>query len=144
MAALIKGLLDQKLPWGLVLLGVAIALIVEICGLQTLSFAVGVYLPVSTTAAIFCGGVLRNIVQKKTGMTEAEIDSGSGTLYSSGLIAGGALCGLALAALTGFQWDEKVASIGPMIFGPLAGSDLYAMVIFVLLALSLYRFAGKK
>lgn len=144
MAALIKGLLDQKLPWDLVLLGVAIALIVEICGLQTLSFTVGVYLPVSTSAAIFCGGLLRKMIQRKTGMTEAEIDSGSGTLYSSGLIAGGALTGLALAALTGFQLDQKVAQIGPMILGPLAHNDVFSMVVFIILGYSLYRFATKK
>jgi hypothetical protein len=123
---------------------VAIALIAELVGLQTLSFAVGVYLPVSTSAAIFAGGLLRKIVTRRTGMTEAEIDAGSGTLYGSGLIAGGALAGLALAAFTGLEVDEKVAAIGPGILGPLAENDLFSMLIFSLLALSLYRYAKRR
>ncbi len=144
MASLIKGLLSQKLPWGLVLIGVCIALISELCGLQTLSFAVGVYLPVSTSAPIFAGGLVRSIIQRRTKMTEQEIDSGSGTMYSSGLIAGGALAGLALAAFTGFEIDEKVAAIGPQLLGFLAENDLFAMIIFGLLAFSLYRYGTKK
>lgn len=144
MASLIKGLLDQKLPWGLVLLGVAIALIAELCGLQTLPFAVGVYLPVSTSAPIFAGGLIRSLVMRKTGMSDSEADSGPGTLYASGLIAGGALAGVALTTLTGFEVDDDVARIGPMITGHLAESSIFAMLIFVLLAFSLYRYARRK
>lgn len=145
MASLIKGLLDQKLPWGLVLLGVSIALIAELCGIQTLVFAVGVYLPVSTSAPIFVGGLLRHLVMKKTGMTDAEADSGSGTLYASGLIAGGALAGLALAAITAFKLEETFA-IGPRILGHFLteGSNLFAIGMFALLAFSLYRYARRK
>jgi putative OPT family oligopeptide transporter len=144
MAALIKGLLDQKLPWGLVLLGVAIALRAELVGLQVLSFAVGVYLPVQTSAPIFVGGLLRHMLIRRTGMTEAQADAGPGTLYASGLIAGGAIVGLALAAFTAFQLDEKVGSIGPSILGHwLTENDVFAMIIFGLLAFTLWRFALK-
>ena len=145
MASLIKGLLDQKLPWALVLLGVSIALIAELCGIQTLPFAVGVYLPVSTSAPIFVGGLLRNFAMKKTGMTDQEADAGAGTLYASGLIAGGALAGLALAAITAFKLDETF-SIGPRIFGHFITeqSNLVAIGMFALLAFSLYRYASKK
>ena len=143
MASLIKGLLDQKLPWALIFLGVAIALIAELVGMQVLSFAVGVYLPVSTSATIFVGGFLRRLAMRKTGMTESEADAGRGTLYASGLIAGGALAGLALAGFTAFQMDEKVA-IGPRIIGWLASNDIFAIIIFSALAYSLYRFAVKR
>jgi len=144
MAALIKGLLGQKLPWGLVLLGVAIALIVELLGLQVLSVAVGVYLPVSTSAAIFVGGLIRKMAIRKTGMTEEEADAGSGTLYGSGLIAGGAVAGLALAAFAGFEMEETVGSIGPAILGWLANNNLFSMIVFLALGFSLYRFARRQ
>ena len=143
MASLIKGLLDQKLPWALVLLGVSIAIIAELCGIQVLSFAVGVYLPVSTSAPIFVGGLVRHLIQKKTGMNEAEIDSGRGTLYSSGLIAGGALAGLALAAITGFDIEHMVA-IGPKISAWFANNNVIGLAIFGFLAYSVFTFGKKK
>jgi hypothetical protein len=143
MAALIKGLLDRKLPWSLVLLGVALALMAEILGLQVLAFAVGVYLPVSTSATLFVGSVIRRIVMERTGMTDSEADAGRGTLYASGLIAGGALAGLALAAFTAFQLDESVA-IGPRLIGWLTQSNVFAIVIFSGLAYSLYRYASNR
>jgi putative OPT family oligopeptide transporter len=143
MAALIKGLLDHKLPWALVLLGVSIALIAELCGLQTLSFAVGVYLPVSTSAPIFVGGLVRYLLMRRNGMTEAEVDSGRGTLYGSGLIAGGALAGLALAAVAGFELEEKMG-IGVKAFPALANSNGFGLFVFLLLAYTLYRFGSKR
>jgi putative OPT family oligopeptide transporter len=143
MAALIKGLLDRKLPWSLILLGVALALMAEVLGLQVLAFAVGVYLPVSTSATLFVGSVVRRFVMERTGMNEAEADAGRGTLYASGLIAGGALAGLALAALTAFQVDEAVA-IGPRIIGWLAQSNVFGMVMFSGLVYTLYRYARNR
>jgi putative OPT family oligopeptide transporter len=100
MATIIRGLLSQNLPWGLVLVGVFIAVTLELCGIHSLSFAVGSYLPIATTAPIFAGGLVRAYVEKKTGKTE-ESEVGSGTLFSSGLIAGGSLAGILYAILFG-------------------------------------------
>jgi putative OPT family oligopeptide transporter len=103
MSTIIKGLLSQNLPWGLVLVGVFIAVTLELCGIHSLSFAVGSYLPIATTAPIFAGGLVRAYVEKKTGQTE-ESEVGSGTLFSSGLIAGGSLAGILYAILFGRGW----------------------------------------
>jgi putative OPT family oligopeptide transporter len=100
MSTIIKGLLSQNLPWGLVLVGVFIAVTLELCGIHSLSFAVGSYLPIATTAPIFAGGLVRAYVEKQTGITE-ESEVGSGTLFSSGLIAGGSLAGILYAILFG-------------------------------------------
>ena len=100
MSTIIKGLLSQNLPWGLVLVGVCITLTLELCGIHSLSFAVGSYLPIATTAPIFAGGLVRAYVEKKTGASE-ESEVGSGTLFSSGLIAGGSLAGILYAVLFG-------------------------------------------
>src|SRR3954452_965002 len=93
MATIIKGLLNQNLPWGLVLVGVFVSITLELCGIHSLSFAVGSYLPIATTAPIFAGGLVRWWVERSTGATE-ESDLSAGTLFSSGLIAGGSLCGI--------------------------------------------------
>ena len=67
MATIIKGLLNQNLPWGLVLVGVFISVTLELCGIRSLSFAVGSYLPIATTAPIFAGGLVRAFVERRTG-----------------------------------------------------------------------------
>ena len=100
MSTIIKGLLSQNLPWGLVLVGVFISITLELCGIHSLSFAVGSYLPIATTAPIFAGGLVRAYVERKTGAAE-ESEVGSGTLFSSGLIAGGSLAGILYAILFG-------------------------------------------
>ena len=100
MSTIIKGLLSQNLPWGLVLVGVCISITLELCGIHSLSFAVGSYLPISTTAPIFAGGLVRAWVERKTGQGQ-ESDVSSGTLFSSGLIAGGSLAGILYAILFG-------------------------------------------
>ena len=100
MSTIIKGLLSQNLPWGLVLVGVFISITLELCGIHSLSFAVGSYLPIATTAPIFAGGLVRWFVERKTGVAE-ESEVGSGTLFSSGLIAGGSLAGILYAVLFG-------------------------------------------
>ena len=100
MATIITGLLDQNLPWGLVLVGVFIAVTLELCGIHSLSFSVGAYLPIATTAPIFAGGLVRWFVERRTGATQ-ESDIGPGTLFSSGLIAGGSIAGILFAVAVG-------------------------------------------
>jgi uncharacterized oligopeptide transporter (OPT) family protein len=131
MSTIIKGLLSQNLPWGLVLVGVCITLTLELCGIHSLSFAVGSYLPIATTAPIFAGGLVRAYVEKKTGTSE-ESEVGSGTLFSSGLIAGGSLAGILYAVLFGngiIEDAEGAAGLIPSIhdgtLGLVAGGLLF-------------------
>jgi putative OPT family oligopeptide transporter len=150
MATLIKGLLSQNLPWGLVLVGVFISVTLELCGIHSLSFAVGAYLPIETTAPIFIGGLVRWWVERKTGET-AESDLGAGTLFSSGLIAGGSLAGILFAILVGAEQSgyailPALQSVGnAMTFlregnvGQIAGAAM-----FFVLAVILTRFAQRK
>jgi putative OPT family oligopeptide transporter len=109
MSLIIDGILSQKLPWGLVLLGASLALLMELCGVSSLPFAVGVYLPMSTSAPIFFGGIVRWVVDRwrKPTATSREDDNGPGVLFSSGLIAGGSIAGIILAiiAMSGVNFD---------------------------------------
>ena len=95
MATVISGILSRKLPWGLVLLGVSIVFTVELLGIRSLAFAVGAYLSIGTTLAIFVGGIMRWMVdaavKKAGGDAEAEGDVSPGSLYASGLIAAGGI-----------------------------------------------------
>src|SRR5262249_53185577 len=100
MATIIKGLLAHDLPWGLAFVGAVISVVVELCGVRSLSFAVGAYLPLSTTAPIFVGGLLRAMADKMSGVHE-ESEVSSGMLYSTGLVAGGSLTGVLIALLSG-------------------------------------------
>ncbi|NBU36092.1 MAG: oligopeptide transporter, OPT family [Bacteroidetes bacterium] len=100
MATVIKGLLDQQLPWGLVIAGMGIAAMVELCGISSLAFAVGAYLPLSTTSPIFIGGLIKLIADKFNKKKE-DAEIGPGALFSSGLIAGGALTGILVAIFMG-------------------------------------------
>jgi len=112
MSTIIRGLLNQNLPWGLVLVGVFVAITLELCGIRSLSFAVGSYLPIATTAPIFAGGLVRWWVERKTGQTQ-ESDISAGTLFSSGLIAGGSIAGILFALLVGMNdWSKQKLGFG--------------------------------
>ncbi|MBI5624724.1 MAG: oligopeptide transporter, OPT family [Elusimicrobia bacterium] len=102
MSLIIDGILTRKLPWGLVLLGVAIAIVMELCGVASLPFAVGVYLPLSASTPIFFGGLVRWLTDKAMAgkLKPEEAESSPGILFSSGLIAGGAIAGIGLAILS--------------------------------------------
>jgi putative OPT family oligopeptide transporter len=145
MATIIKGLLSQNLPWGLVLVGVFISVTLELCGVHSLSFAVGSYLPIATTAPIFAGGLVRAFVEKRTGKAE-ESEVGAGTLFSSGLIAGGSLAGILYAVLFGrnlIREAEGVTGIVPFIHEGTAGM-IAGGLLFLALAFVLSRAAQKK
>ena len=145
MSTIIKGLLSQNLPWGLVLVGVFISLTLELCGIHSLSFAVGSYLPIATTAPIFAGGLVRWFVERRTGVAE-ESEVGSGTLFSSGLIAGGSLAGILYAVLFGRHiigaGDETTGIFPPLHEGTLG--LVAAGLLFAALAVVLARAAQKK
>jgi hypothetical protein len=149
MATVINGILTHKLPWGLILLGVFLVIGVEILGIRSLSFAVGFYIPISTTLAIFCGGLVRWLVEraaKKAGENAEESDVSPGSLYASGLIAAGGIVGLlgiAVKYMAIKNWiPDSVLSISKRL--PfLADNNLLATIAFALLAYSLFYFARK-
>jgi len=145
MATIIKGLLSQNLPWGLVLVGVFISVTLELCGVRSLSFAVGSYLPIATTAPIFVGGLVRAFVEHRTGAAE-ESEVGAGTLFSSGLIAGGSLCGILFAVLVGTGHIAGPQSIGNALAFLHDGTSGYiaSALLFAALAAILARAAQKK
>ncbi|MBK8565076.1 MAG: oligopeptide transporter, OPT family [Saprospiraceae bacterium] len=104
MATLIKGLLSFNLDWQFVLVGVFIAVTMELCGVKSLSFAVGLYLPLSTTLPIFIGGAIKGAVEwvkeRKGEKVEGDDELGQGNLFATGLVAGGALMGVVVAILS--------------------------------------------
>jgi putative OPT family oligopeptide transporter len=154
MSYIIKGILGGKLPWGLVLLGVMIAIVLELCGLPSLAFAVGVYLPLSSSSPIFIGGAVRWavdrwIARKHAGrrLTEeqlvAEGDKSPGVLMASGYIAGGAIAGILIAFLAGVPamagFNESITTMSernPFFEGPVA--DMLSLIPFLILIAVLY------
>jgi len=146
MSTIIKGLLSQNLPWGLVLVGVFISITLELCGIHSLSFAVGSYLPIATTAPIFAGGLVRAYVEHRTGRTE-ESEVGAGTLFSSGLIAGGSLAGILYAVLFGRniiqEADGAVTGLIPFLHEGTSGT-IFGALLFAALGIILGRAAQKK
>ena len=152
MSYIIKGILDRKLPWGLVLLGVMIALTLELAGIPSLAFAVGVYLPLSSSTPIFFGGAIRWLVDRHVrkkhaaaALTEEELsaegDKSPGVLLASGYIAGGAIAGIVIAFMAGAlgnvnrQLEAWAHAHNPFFHG--GSSDLLSMVPFVGLMLLL-------
>jgi len=172
MATVINGILNQRLPWRLVLMGVALVIAVEILGVRSLAFATGSYLSIATTGAMFAGGLVRALVEATTKKKD-ESEASPGALYSSGLIAAGGVFGLLgiiialfqdqeishhvphwLSAVLRLPWPEKLFAFGPRHWPWLAANDklpmptsaqsLFGVFMFALLAASLFYFARKK
>ncbi len=153
MSYIIQGILSQQLPWALVILGVMISLTLEFCGISSLAFAVGLYLPISASSPIFFGGLVRLGVDKylkrkfaEKNLTEeefiAETDKSSGVLLASGYIAGGALAGI-LVALSAVYFGDMISNISKMAeagnpFYNGDFSDILSMIPFAALAVFLY------
>ena len=142
MSLIIDGILSQKLPWGLVLLGASIALLMELCGVSSLPFAVGVYLPMATSAPIFLGGLVRWLVDRtraksgqKAGQKTDEDDSGPGVLFSSGLIAGGSIAGIVLAIIAMSGAGLDLSHLVPAV----SQSEIGAAVAFAAVMTMLFR-----
>ncbi len=163
MSTVIKGLLSQNLPWALVIIGMGISLVMELSGVSSLAFAVGAYLPLSTTSTIYVGGLVKWLVDKRKKSEENE--TGPGALFSSGLIAGGTITGILVAVLIGwtvghdasgnaitfidsaqntilgFFTSGATGSLGDYIGG---WGDITGLVFFGLLAMMLYKIAMGK
>ena len=154
MATLIKGILSFNLDWNFVLAGAALALVVELCGVKALSFAIGVYLPLSTTLPIFIGGAIKAMVEKvkkRRGdvSKEGEEDLEKGNLFATGLVAGGALLGVIFAFLNipvKVAEGMKTLSIEHSLVNALGQNGFYflGVLFFGLMAYALYRTGTKK
>lgn len=153
MATLVKGILSFNLDWQFVLVGMFIAIVMELCGIKALSFAIGIYLPLSTTLPIFIGGAIRGIVewrqkQKKIAVAAEEEDLGKGNLFATGLVAGGALAGVLVALLSSIDsvssklgaWNAEhriTESLGT------EGYKWLGVILFAVMGIILYRIAMK-
>jgi putative OPT family oligopeptide transporter len=152
MATVINGILNRQLPWRLVLLGVFLVITVELLGIRSLPFAVGSYLSIATTMTIFAGGGVRWLAERGMVRNESESEVNSGSLYASGLIAGGGIFGLLGIVITLLEDPEfryhifrpGQFQLGPKLLGSLTHSNLFAVAFFCLLAVSQYVFARKK
>ena len=172
MATVINGILNQKLPWRLVLMGVALVIAIEVLGIRSLAFAVGTYLSIATTATMFAGGLVRLLVEAFSKEKKDEGEASPGALFSSGLIAAGGVFGLLGIVINLFQdpeianhvpgwfahlfrlpWRPDLFSLGPKFWPSLAANtlpvpthlqSLFGIVMFALLAASLFHFARKK
>jgi putative OPT family oligopeptide transporter len=158
MSYIIKGILSQQLPWALVLLGVMIAVVLEMCAIPSLAFAVGVYLPISSSLPIFVGGAVRWLVDRRTRekntetLSEVELaaqsDRSPGVLMASGYIAGGAIAGIGIAFSAGvlgnFDRDitKTMEALNPFFGG--ARADLLSVLPFLALMALLFRAGTRK
>jgi putative OPT family oligopeptide transporter len=154
MALITDGILTHRLPWALVLIGVFLTLAIELMGVSSLPVAVGVYLPLTTSAGMFAGGIVRWLVERRVrseNRSMAEIESGPGVLFASGLIAGGAICGIAVAAIAGWgstrgkaaDWLAEAVGLYHTL-GAFATSSIVALVLFFVLGTLLYRTGLRK
>jgi hypothetical protein len=148
MATVINGILSRKLPWSLVLLGVMLVIGIELLGVRSLTFAVGAYLSIGTTLAIFCGGVVRWLVEQAAARagdgpkSDVESEVSGGSLYASGLIAAGGIMGLMGVCIKLYEaaTDKEIPRFTET--NPLH-KDLVSVVMFALLGYSLYYFARR-
>jgi putative OPT family oligopeptide transporter len=146
MATVINGILSRKLPWGLVLMGVFLVIAVELLGVRSLTFAVGAYLSIGTTLAIFVGGVMRWMVDRaleKTGEAAEESEVSGGSLYASGLIAAGGIMGLVGVAIKAYESLSGRTLPIQLPQDTWLHHDWVSVLMFAALAYSLYYFARK-
>ena len=150
MATLIKGLLSFSLDWQFVLVGLFIAITMELCGVKSLSFAVGLYLPLATTLPIWIGGALKGATDwmaKRKGEATEDADLGKGSLFATGLVAGGALAGVIVAILSvrlSGALSTVSAEHGLKEMLGAGGYDLLGVLFFAALAFFLIRAARTK
>ena len=159
MSYIIRGELGGQLPWGWMLLGVMIAFTVELCGINSLNFAVGVYLPIATTAPMMVGGIVRwwtDLGRRKSAMRRGEdeatvianADRSNGVLMASGYIAGGAIAGIGIALMAGvFESADAGLTTWAQVHNPFfagASADVLALIPFAILTWILLRAGHEK
>ncbi|MEQ1587199.1 MAG: oligopeptide transporter, OPT family [Cyclobacteriaceae bacterium] len=152
MATLAKGILSYNLDWQFVMVGVFIAVMIELCGIKALAFAIGLYLPLSTTLPIFIGGAIKGIIDwraEKKGEAKQDDELGRGSLFATGLIAGGALAGVVVALLSVndniFEGMKKIsAEHGLTNLLGANGYSVLGVLCFAAMGIMLYRIGSKK
>ena len=150
MATLTKGILSFNLDWQYVMVGVFIAITMELCGVKALAFAIGLYLPLATTLPIFAGGAIKAYIDwraEKKNKPVLEDDLSKGNLFATGLIAGGALTGVLVAVLSVFYFDAltKVSAESALVslMGQ-GGFHILGTACFAAMAWMLYRIAARE
>jgi putative OPT family oligopeptide transporter len=155
MATIIKGVMSQNLDWGMLLIGAGLAITVFLCGVSPLAWAVGVYLPISTTFPIFIGGLLRWLADKMRG-TSGDSEISPGMLFATGLVAGGTLTGVFSAILKAIQIKSATGEtdvlsmcqgIGDQMQAGLAHAiplDFFALIFYAAMGFVLVKVALKK
>ncbi len=140
MKLVIDGVLDQSIPWGLVLFGVVITIFCEVVKIPSLPFAVGVYLPLSAMSPVYIGGVIRNVIEKRCHGDEEKIQERRerGILFGSGMVGGDGIIGVAIAAYALYT-KKKPGGFGSAWAGGDVGQTLLALAPYVLLILLLIR-----
>lgn len=141
MKMIVEGVIDNSLPWNLVLIGVFIAVVAELAGIPVLPFAIGIYLPVQLSACVMVGGVIR-LIADKTKKKEKEAEN-KGILFCSGMIAGEGLAGILLALLAVFGIDKALDISGYLNLPP-AFSDAAGLAVFAIIIISLLKFSLNK
>jgi putative OPT family oligopeptide transporter len=132
MKLVIDGVLDQNLPWAMILIGVGIAAVASLFKVPVLAFAVGVYLPLSTMAAVFLGGVTRWLLTRNVPEEVAEERRERGVLFGSGLVGGGGLTGVLLAIWVGVRGGRRIVGFPPDL-SDFAAEALALVAIFAIL-----------
>ncbi len=140
MKLIIEGVMDGNLPWALVFTGAFIAIVVEILGIPVLPFAIGVYLPVQLNACIMVGGLIRLFFDKSKKANREQFTN-DGILFSSGMIAGEGLVGIALALLAVFGWDKliNISRFIPASVAPFATLGMFAIIILTFLKFTVWK-----
>jgi OPT family oligopeptide transporter len=151
MATLIRGLLAHNLDWQFVLVGAFLAVTMELCQVRSLSFAVGVYLPLSTTAPIFAGGAIKGLadmVARRKREPEGDSELGHGNLFATGLVAGGAIMGVIVTGIGAKDsWAEALKGVsaehGLSAALGAGGYDLLGVICFAVMGAILYKMARR-
>ncbi len=132
MKLVIDGVLDQNLPWALILIGVGIAAVASMFKIPVLAFAVGVYLPLSTMAAVFLGGLMRWLLTRKVPPEVAEERRERGVLFGSGLVGGGGLTGVLLAIWVGVRGGQRIVGFPPAVSDHVAEALAFVTILAIL------------
>lgn len=140
MKMIIEGVMEGNLPWALILSGMCIAIFIELLKIPVLPFAIGVYLPIQLNACIMVGGIIRLFFDRMKDSDRKDTAINRGILFSSGMIAGEGLVGIALALLVVLGLDTKIDLASLLNISP-AVANIGGLVLFGLIILTFLKFS---